>query len=331
MEESVLLDVFFQNVRGGNFSDVKRVIEEENPEYILLSDDIFGSTGLMEAIKKEQYAIAQYLVKNDADINAADKSGFTPLIHAVRRAGDLNTSDQSVEFVKYLVEQDRINLEAEDRICCTALTHATISMNQANSSEVIKFLLDHKANINQKDFQGMSLIDLAIVHARNLIVKTLLSYGARLDTDSNNPSLFYAKNVDTLTYLIEHGAEVNCKRKEQSAEEYFQAKIPTVSQYMAGEMATMWYTLTGIKELLKNQNFATGEELDMTNLDVLCAIRNKFCHAFKFTDETTVEEYHNNIQHVEQDILRNYEQAIPVELLDYVGRQSALFHDTHNL
>lgn len=106
---------------------------------------------LHEAITQENPKLVKSLIKKGADVNEPDDYEVTPLHYAVDR--------EHREIVKMLVNAGaRSNVE--DNLGKTALHKAILNYNnpmcdsRANSSIVLKILLDAGADVNTQDCMG---------------------------------------------------------------------------------------------------------------------------------------------------------------------------------
>lgn len=147
-----------------------------------------GETPLMLAIKTESLEAIAFLIENGADIYAQDRTGKTPLIHAVisERSDVCELLRQKDSELKWRQDSNGStigwfrewgsDINVQDNVGRTALIYAVIS----GRSDVCRMLLKTGANILTEDSTGMTAQD----HAReNGLTKldTLLSYGINLE------------------------------------------------------------------------------------------------------------------------------------------------------
>ena len=91
--------------------------------------------------RDDQLEIVKHLLEREANIEAQDQDGVTPL-HCASQIGDL-------EIVKHLLERGA-NIEAQDQHGGTPLHWAS----RNGHLEIVKHLLENRANIEAKDNDG---------------------------------------------------------------------------------------------------------------------------------------------------------------------------------
>jgi len=130
--------------------------------------------------------------KNKDTINAVSPSGFTPLILACYR-GNNAVADYLAHNVK------DVNHNSSNG---TALAAAVIKGNL----DVVKILLQHKANPNIADAQGVTPLVYAAQFQKTEVVKLLLHYKANplvIDKEGKTPYDYalFTKNQDIINLL----------------------------------------------------------------------------------------------------------------------------------
>ncbi|KAH6894599.1 hypothetical protein B0T10DRAFT_536696 [Thelonectria olida] len=182
-----------------------------------------------------QTFMVKLLLKMEADSNAKDKYGWTPLSHAAQNGHVAivklllkEGADQDIRYresryfsisraakkghkaiVKLLVEKEA-NLYTKDDPGQTILSYAVSLGERA----IVKLLLKKQADINTKDASGWAPLSRAITSGRKEIAKLLLKKGADLNAKDEHgwTPLFWAietRNVSTLKLLLEKGADPN--------------------------------------------------------------------------------------------------------------------------
>ncbi len=117
-----------------------------------------------------------------------------------------------MDIVKYLIEKGA-DVNAKDYYGVTALMYAALY----GHLDIVKYLVEHGADVNAKNVNG----DLALMYASNYghtdIVKYLVEKGSDVNAKEyfrGVTALMFASregHFDIVKYLIEHGADVNAK------------------------------------------------------------------------------------------------------------------------
>jgi ankyrin repeat protein len=131
------------------------------------------------AVKNRNIEMIQILLENKIDVNKKNSKGVSPIFtaaednqveivrwllnygadpdieatHHVCRQGNL-------EIAKILIEQGKVNLEAEDRFQMTPLHWAALSTNV----DLIKYLIKNKASLHHKNVLGRSIVDDLVIN-----------------------------------------------------------------------------------------------------------------------------------------------------------------------
>jgi ankyrin repeat protein len=122
-----------------------------------------GSTPLMRAARNADAPAMRLLLASGADASLRQKNGTTALMLAAGLGHGLGvfakeyaTEPAMLEAVKILVEQ-HVDVNAANDAGETALHFAALA-----SDPVVKFLADNGANLNAKDRQGRTALDMAL-------------------------------------------------------------------------------------------------------------------------------------------------------------------------
>lgn len=195
-----------------------------------------GYTSLMWAAEKGHLDVVKCLVENGANINLVNESDYrlNPITYAAIA--------EKWDVVKYLATLPGININyvSQDVEGCgsTALAYAS----GVGNLEMVKFLIANGADVNMHaegglnaleqavakdredvvnyfvyelhvDFDPTHLLGIAANNSAEKMVQYCVDHGARvrevpgvLNSFSKN-----RKNLDTLVYLIAHGADINSK------------------------------------------------------------------------------------------------------------------------
>lgn len=128
--------------------------------------------------------IARMLIDNEIiDADSKDKQGFTLLQYAA-----MNSDDRELEFIKYLVEDKNVYINALNNDENTAL-HLNLLHIGNNSDETIKYLIDKGTDLSIKNKDGYSVLYLAADRENINAVKYLLLKGANIEI--NNYTVFH--------------------------------------------------------------------------------------------------------------------------------------------
>ncbi|MBF0314810.1 MAG: ankyrin repeat domain-containing protein [Oligoflexia bacterium] len=158
-----------------------------------------GFTPLRDAALSGDLEGVRFLVENKADINKADSNGRTPLLNAVYSG--------NVEVVKYLLEKGA-DPNMLDNAGWTPLHYATA----AGHLDIVTLLLENKAEINQADGQGITPLFKAM-SASPEVLKYLLEHKADPNMQSNGwtplNSAVAVGRLDIVTLLLDNKADIN--------------------------------------------------------------------------------------------------------------------------
>jgi ankyrin repeat protein len=141
------------------------------------------STILIEAIKKQQDAVARYLIKNRANINKANSKGVTPLMFAIMYF------PQKIEFIEFMLNH-QANVNLIDKAGNNVLTGALA----VGRPDAVKLLLKHKVDVNKANKQGFTPIMIAVASNNFEMFEILLNAGA--DLMKKHPQGWSVFNLD---------------------------------------------------------------------------------------------------------------------------------------
>lgn len=164
----------------------------------LINDSLEGKTPLIIAVGNSYIDTAKILIENGANINAVDFEGWSALSYAV------NNGD--IEIAKLLLE-NKAKIKDELLIAIKSpIVESRINM--------MKLLIDNKANINYTDENGFTPLNIAIESGDMELTKFLIKNGANVNSlmQDGLSLIGYAiaqNNMDLLQILIENGANIN--------------------------------------------------------------------------------------------------------------------------
>ncbi|MCW7467870.1 ankyrin repeat domain-containing protein [Leptospira levettii] len=113
--------------------------------------DRYGRTPLHNAIINQDYALVDFLINSETNINAQDDDGFTPLHFAA-----MNLESEIVE--KLIKKNAKVDLL--DCYNNTPLWRAVFNLKEADM-KIIKLFLNAGANPNLKNKNNISPLDFA--------------------------------------------------------------------------------------------------------------------------------------------------------------------------
>ena len=202
--------------------DVVRNLLRKNPQWINAKDEK-GLTPLHYAIAIGYYEFTDFLLSCGADVNVKNNVGYTPLDLA-KAQGDTKVVNYhenvgatasplfdaiwygQLDIVHILLTNNPQWINAKDKCGKTPLRY-TIEVNDA---PIMLKLIKYRANINDKDGNGLSLRRDKQIE----IVKYLIEFGADV-----NECLFNAIiccRVDDVRTILESGIDVNIKNENGS-------------------------------------------------------------------------------------------------------------------
>ncbi|XP_067625980.1 ankyrin-3-like [Eurosta solidaginis] len=188
-----------------------------------------GFTPLHSAAKYKQEEVAKLLISYEADINAQDKTGKTPIFYAIENA--------DLKITKLLLT-NRANIKDSPDLLNTAVKKECI--------EIVDALLQHNADINASDEYGRTALYFTAlsesdgffgcltnedpdINIKGEIAKLLLSKGANVDAQTKNgvTTLHTATQkgyVKVVEALLKYNANVNCGVKRDITPLHLSAK-----------------------------------------------------------------------------------------------------------
>jgi len=162
---------------------------------------IAASTGNLEAV--------DIFLNNSVDINIKNFDNETPLFSAV------DTGKSNLEMIKYLIKKGA-KTDLKNNAGWTLLHIAVIN----NNLETLKYLVENNfIDIEAKDEDGYSPLFLAIENGLIDICNYLISKNANINTQDIYKSsalhlVIESENLEMIKYLIDKGIDINIKDEE---------------------------------------------------------------------------------------------------------------------
>lgn len=149
---------------AGNVEELKRLLDTG---LSLEERDGTKETPLISAARAGQAPVVDVLVKRGADLMARNDRGMTAL-HAASYGGSLAS-------VKLLVDAGSAVNDADDKFKVTPL----IIASEENHLDVVEFLLEHGADVNQAERHGYTALSRAGFKRHWDVVQLLLKNGGQ--------------------------------------------------------------------------------------------------------------------------------------------------------
>ena len=203
----------------------KQFIEAKKEEINIHNE--LGKTPLMEACEKDYVDVIAMLLQKGANVNAADKLGYTSLFRCksvtsarllLNFGASANVRTTLGEYPCMYISDKKImkelldagaNINVQDNMGVTVLIQAVAS----NHWDLARFLLTNdtqKSDPNVTDYAGQTALSVASRKGNIPMVNLLLENGT--DTDIGTSSLIEAfthGKIDTLEFLLDQGSSPN--------------------------------------------------------------------------------------------------------------------------
>lgn len=200
---SQLEQLILQAAEIGNYHNLLHLFQLTDVSWNINSRNAASETALCISVKRfRNIEIVKLLLDHDADPKLADSSGRTPIHWAIEK--------NQPEIIKLLIKKDKSLIDLTDGEGLTVIEQIIIknrldilnvlfelgveldvnvvlhhAAKYANS-DIVKFLLDKKANVNYKDSQGETALHKAVRTGDWSIIKLLIQKGADNDIANND-------------------------------------------------------------------------------------------------------------------------------------------------
>ncbi|HKQ37731.1 MAG TPA: ankyrin repeat domain-containing protein [Verrucomicrobiae bacterium] len=193
-----------------------KALAKDSPDLVNARDDQ-GDTPLHRAASRGQLKVAEFLLSNNADVNAPNKNRTTPFHYAVW-FGNKNIVEVMLARganINALGSFGNDNPEKITPYSCQPLHVAVYRGNQA----IAELLLQHKAQVNGLDYRGRTPLHFAVDQGFLGLARLLISNGANLniaDERGHTPATIAGLTgyEHVLRLLLENGADVNAQDRE---------------------------------------------------------------------------------------------------------------------
>ena len=167
-----------------------------------------GRSIIHHAITGCQYPTVEHLIRLDADLDTVDDLGFTPL-HTAAAIG-------RIEFISLILKHAPSLLNKPNRVNGNTAVHYAASKGRM---EALKFLIDARADINQRNRLRQTALHRPSIAGKTQVVSLLLESGAAVDaTDAEgNTSLYLAlddSQLEVAKLLLRAGASTDLVNNE---------------------------------------------------------------------------------------------------------------------
>ena len=156
-----------------------------------------------KAIKSSALSLAEFLISHGADVNASNKSKFTPLL--------LSAQEGFLELLRLLHTRDA-DLKAKTENGSTMLHLAAFE----GHTDIVDWLIQRAAELELKDNEGRTALHLAAHSGALEVTRILLDSGAKIevyDKIGRTPLLraVWSHNAEYVQFLLDRGADANYK------------------------------------------------------------------------------------------------------------------------
>ena len=172
MDNPDSVDLFVNNLRFYDFDTITKILKD-HPEW----KDKIDISDFLGFSNYRDLDLASFLFKNKyVDVN--QYIGDMPILSKACKDIDLDSA--------FLLLNSGANPNLKDKTDgLTPLMYYILNVPN-DSTSIIEVLLDHGANINEKDSKGNTALSYALIHEKNIhIIKFLLDRGADLDIKNN--------------------------------------------------------------------------------------------------------------------------------------------------
>ncbi|CZT16853.1 uncharacterized protein RCC_02688 [Ramularia collo-cygni] len=197
LEKEMSEQTIFSTVNERSMPKLKRLVQE-NPKAAILARNESNQTALHLAAEQGNVSMVEFLIRNDAEINAEDDYGRLPLHYAVISC--------SASVVRALVYRGADKTAKDDR----GLSARDLCNS---SSSLMAWFLDNGPNLQLQNADGWPALCLFARRRDMTAVRTLLELGADINVkgpDKHTPLFEAAKqdHKEMLEFFLTKGADI---------------------------------------------------------------------------------------------------------------------------
>ena len=240
--------------------------------------DSDGRTPLSWAAELGNLSALQTLLEYDAAVSSKSNNGMTPLHYAAKAP--------SPACLNALLKNDA-SVRAKNKWSQSPLNIASYSQNDES---FIKPLLDHGANINERDFYGSSALSCAVFMNQFHTAECLLAHGASVGTGDLNVMNDSIENNshECISLLLNSRANLSTANIHGETSLHVLARrgdLRTIELFQAAE-------LEGLDAEAKTNEGLTAWEVMKQRVDVTDELQNTFqCLLAKIRQESASTTY----------------------------------------
>ncbi|EST54645.1 ankyrin [Brevibacillus panacihumi W25] len=201
-EMGQLNESLLQAVNHGDQAEIKRLLADGAD---IDATDERGRTSAMIAVHTDQLDVFQFLASQGANINIRDQRLDNPLLYtgaegkldfvkaAIAAGADTTVTNRfggtalipaadrgHVEVVRELLANSDVNVNHVNNLGWTALLEAVILGDGGkNHQEIVKLLIDHDADVNLADHDGVTPLQHAKKRGYQEMIELLTNAGAK--------------------------------------------------------------------------------------------------------------------------------------------------------
>lgn len=178
---------------------------------INIREDFYGEPLLVKLMSTESLtiAVADWFIKNGANINLTNNAGYSPLTYACSRG--------SYEFAKYFVDK---GAKIQDNTTAKFSGDLQNAVSEGGNIKIVRLLLDAGAPLEADAKSVYNPFITAVQRKRADIVELFLKRGAEPNFYHNGRTALHIavvqEDVATARVLLKYEADVNAKAQKQA-------------------------------------------------------------------------------------------------------------------